>query len=146
MKARALARRLRPWLLVAVVVLLAIQLVPYGWGHPNPPVSARAPWPSEEARSIAGESCLSCHGNETRWPWYSYVAPVSWMVRRDVEAGRHDLNFSTWDRDDGRADDAIESIVEGEMPPGRYVLANPGARLTAEEAEILVDALRQMER
>ena len=146
MNVRMLARRLRPWLTVAVVILLAIQLVPYGWGHPNPPVSERAPWPSEEARMIAGESCLSCHSNETQWPWYSYVAPMSWLIRRDVEAGRHDLNFSTWDRDDGRADDAIESIVDGHMPPLRYVLANPEARLSREESETLIDALRDMER
>ena len=144
MTVRTLARKLRPWIAVGVVVLLAIQLVPYGWSHPNPPVTERAPWPSDEARVIAGESCMSCHSNETDWPWYSYIAPVSWMVRRDVEAGRHDLNFSTWDRDDGRADEAVASIVEGDMPPRRYMLANPQARLSAEESEILVDALRAM--
>ena len=146
MTVRRLARRLRPWFAVGVIVLLGIQLVPFGRSHPNPPVTERAPWPSEEARLIAGESCMSCHSNETRWPWYSHVAPVSWLIRRDVEAGRHDLNFSTWDRDDGRADDAVESIVEGQMPPLRYVLANPGARLSPEESEVLIDALRAMQR
>lgn len=145
MDVRMLARRLRPWLLVALITLVAIQFVPYGRHHPNPPATESAAWPSEEARLIAGESCMSCHSNETDWPWYSHVAPVSWLIRRDVEAGRHDLNFSTWDRHDGRADDAIDSIVDGDMPPLRYVLANPGARLSPDETEILIEALRAMQ-
>lgn len=139
-------RSLRPWLIAALIGFTALQLVPYGWRHENPPVTERAPWPSEQARSIAAASCLSCHSNETDWPWYSYIAPMSWLIRRDVEEGREDLNFSTWDRDDGRADDAIESILDGDMPPRRYVLVNPGARLSSEEERALVDALRNMDR
>lgn len=134
------------WLTVAAVTLLALQLVPYGWRHPNPPVTEDAPWPSSQARAVAVQSCYACHSNETRWPAYSYVAPLSWLVRRDVEEGRDDLNFSTWDRDAGRADDAAESVADGSMPPRRYVLAHPQARLTAEEARVLLDALRDMER
>ena len=142
---RTLARRLRPWLLVALLLFIAIQFVPYGRRHPNPPVTQAAPWPSDEARVIAGQSCMSCHSNETAWPWYSHVAPLSWLISRDVQAGRHDLNFSTWDRDAGRADDAIESIIEGDMPPLRYVLANPEARLSDEESRVLLDALEVMQ-
>lgn len=138
--------RARTWLLVAAVVFLAIQLVPYGWQRPNPPVTQDAPWPSGGARAIAGQSCYACHSNETRWPAYAYVAPMSWLVRRDVERGRHDLNFSTWDRDAGKADDAAESVLEGEMPPRRYWFAHPQARLTDEEARVLVEALLLMDR
>ena len=139
-------RSLRSWLVVALVVFAGLQVVPYGWRHPNPPVISDAPWPTEEARGIAVQSCYACHSNETQWPAYSYVAPMSWLVRRDVEEGRDDLNFSTWDRDDGEADDAAESVLDAEMPPRRYVLAHPGARLTAEESRVLVDALRAMAR
>src|SRR6478752_8956052 len=81
---------------VLVAVFLVLQLVPYGWKHSNPPVTAAAPWPDAESEAIARESCYSCHSNETDWPAYSYVAPASWLVRRDVENGRRAMNFSEW--------------------------------------------------
>ena len=142
--ARAL-RWLRPALLVGLGLLLAIQFVPHGREHPNPPVSQAAPWPSARAEQVAQQSCAACHTNTTDWPWYSHVAPASWLVTRDVLQGRDELNFSTWDRDEGEADDAVDAILEGSMPPLRYVLAHPSARLTEEEASVLVDALRAME-
>ena len=70
------------------------------------------------APSIARDSCYDCHSNETDWPVYSYVAPMSWLVRRDVEGGRDELNFSRWDEDAGEADDAIETIEDGSCRPG----------------------------
>ena len=110
---------------------------------PRSPRTRRGPTPSRAA--IARESCYACHSNETDWPAYSYVAPFSWLVRRDVEDGRDELNFSTWDRDDGEADDAVEAILEGSMPPDRYTMIHRGARLSDEEADRLVAALQQME-
>lgn len=129
-----------------LVLFAAIQLVPYGWRHPNPPVSQDAPWPDGEAERIARSSCYDCHSNETDWPVYSYVAPMSWLVRRDVESGRDKLNFSEWDRDDGDADKAIETILEGSMPPDRYTLIHRDARLTDAEADRIVAPLEALER
>lgn len=134
----------RPAVLL-LIVFAAVQAVPYGWQHSNPPVVRDAPWPSDRAREIAAQSCYACHSNETQWPPHSYVAPFSWLVRRDVEEGREELNFSTWGRDAGEADDAVESVVEGDMPPRRYLLAHPRAWLTAEESRTLVDALELMD-
>ena len=133
--------------LVAVAlaaVFVAIQLVPYGWRHPNPPVVADAPWPTERSEELARAACYDCHSNETDWPVYSYVAPWSWLVRRDVEDGRDELNFSDWERDDGEADDAAEEIAEGSMPPGRYTLVHRDAELSDAEAQELIAALQQM--
>lgn len=127
------------------VIFLALQLVPYGWTKTNPPVTQDAPWPSAEAEAIARTSCYGCHSNETDWPVYSYVAPMSWLVRRDVEGGRHELNFSEWDRDDGEADDAAESIEEGSMPLANYTRIHRDARLTDGERATLVAALEQMD-
>jgi hypothetical protein len=62
----------------AVVVFVLLQAVPYGWSHSNPPVTANAPWPSPQAESLARAACYDCHSNETEWPFYSYVAPMSW--------------------------------------------------------------------
>lgn len=140
---------MRRWILRAaalgVVVFLALQLVPYGWWHENPPVVADAPWPDAGAAELARDACYDCHSNETDWPLYSYVAPMSWLVRRDVEQGRDELNFSDWEDDEGEADDAVEALLDGSMPPRTYELAHPDARLSDDEVRQLVDALRQME-
>ncbi|CAN5518079.1 heme-binding domain-containing protein [soil metagenome] len=130
----------------AVVVLalfLAIQAVPYGWWHENPPVVAAAQWPDPEAEAIARAACYDCHSNESRWPFYSYVAPMSWLVRRDVEQGREELSFSDWDA--GEADDAIDSIEEGKIPPWTYTMIHRDAAMSPEEMAIVIDALRLME-
>ncbi|QGG94437.1 heme-binding domain-containing protein [Actinomarinicola tropica] len=122
----------------ALVVFLAIQLVPYGWEKPNPPVVAEPTWPSARAEELARSACYDCHSNETDWPAYSYVAPMSWLVRRDVESGRDELNFSEWD---GDGDDAAETVAEGSMPPAQYSLLHPGARLSDAERQELEAAL-----
>jgi hypothetical protein len=119
--------------------------VPYGWQKSNPPVTADVPWPNAEAASIARTSCYACHSNETDWPAYSYVAPMSWLVRKDVEAGRRKMNFSEWDEDSAdAAGDAEDEIVEGRMPLPNYRRIHRDAQLTNEEAAILIDALEQL--
>ena len=128
-----------------MLLALAVQLVPYGWGKSNPTVLADAPWPNEETERLARGACYACHSNETEWPIYSYVAPNSWLVRRDVESGRRALNFSEWG-DDNEADDAAEEILEGSMPPRRFRLLHPAARLSTEEKAQLIAALQAMER
>jgi hypothetical protein len=129
--------------LFAVAVLL--QLVPYGRDHTNPLVTQDAPWPDGRSRELATTACYDCHSNQTRWPIQSFVAPFSWMVVRDVEQGREALNFSTWDEDDGEADDAAEEIANATMPPRRYLLAHPDATLSDAERRILVEALEAMD-
>lgn len=143
-------RRQRAWRIVRwpggvlAVALAAIQLVPYGWWHENPPVVQDAPWPNAEAAEIARTSCYSCHSNETDWPLYSYVAPMSWLVRSDVENGRDELNFSERGDDGNEARDAIDMILQGTMPPARYTRIHRDARLTADERDTLIAALREM--
>ena len=129
-----------------LVVAVLLQLVPYGRGHANPPVTGDAPWPDGRARELATAACYDCHSNQTRWPPQSYVAPFSWLLTRDVEQGRAELNFSTWDSDDGEADDAAEAVAEGSMPPRRYVLVHPDAALSDAERQVLADALEAMDR
>lgn len=93
-------------------------------------------------QEIVSRSCRDCHTNETRWPWYSYVAPVSWLVIHDVNHGRSHLNFSEWGRlqpDD--AEDLLEEICEvaekGEMPLRSYLLMHPEARLSSADVQAL---------
>jgi Haem-binding domain len=138
-------RRVLLWVgLGALVIFIAIQFVPYGWRHPNPPVTQDAPWPDEAAAAIARDSCYDCHSNETDWPWYTHVAPMSWLVRSDVESGRDALNFSTWDSGPGDIDHAIDQVAGGSMPPSEYTLIHRGTDLSEEEAATLLAALAQM--
>jgi len=127
---------------VPVGGLLAAQLVPYGRDHDNPPVRSDPPWPSPDVRELAVAACYDCHSNETDWPWYSNVAPVSWLVQRDVDEGRDELNWSEGDDD---YDDAAEEIEVGSMPPIQYRADHPEARLSAEEEAALVAALERMD-
>jgi Haem-binding domain len=137
--------RVARWpLLVLAGAFAAIQFVPYGWWHDNPPVVQDAPWPDAESARIARQSCYSCHSNETDWPAYSYVAPMSWLVRSDVERGREELNFSDWQEFGDEADDAVEMVEEGAMPPGRYTAIHRDATLTDAERETLLRALMAM--
>ena len=131
--------------IVVIAVFALIQLVPYGWTHSNPPVVQDAPWPDAESEAIARESCYSCHSNETDWPAYSYVAPMSWLVRADVDKARDEFNFSDWDESGDDADKAFDVIEDGEMPLPRYTMIHRSARLTDDEAQILLAALDQMD-
>jgi hypothetical protein len=129
---------------VTVTVFAVLQLVPYGWTHSNPRVVKDAPWPNARAERIARQSCYDCHSFESDWPAYSYVAPMSWLVRYDVDQARHEFNFSDWDQSGGDADKAIEKIEEGDMPLPRYTLIHRGAELSSAEKRILIDALSRM--
>lgn len=128
-----------------LAIFLLMQLVPYGWTKSNPSVTSRAPWPSAKSEAIARTSCYDCHSNETDWPAYSYVAPMSWLVRSDVEGGRAKMNFSEWDEEDAdSAEEAPDLITEGAMPLPNYRRVHTDARLSDEDAAILIDALEQM--
>ena len=135
----------RKLLLAGVAAFLLLQLVPYGWRHPNPPVTQDAPWPSPEARRIAKAACYDCHSNESHWPAYSYVAPMSWLVRKDVEDGRAKLNFSTWGSGEQEAHDTADTVREGSMPPRKYTVLHPTAKLSAAEKQALIAALDAMD-
>ncbi len=124
-----------------IVLFVLIQLVPYGRNHTNPPVQAEPQWDSPETRALVKRACFDCHSNETVWPWYANIAPFSWVVQRDVDEGRGKLNFSEWNRPQ-EADEVIEVIRKGKMPPKMYLLAHPQARLTQAEKERLIRGLQ----
>jgi hypothetical protein len=127
--------------LVVVGALLVAQLVPYGRDHTNPTVTAEPPWNAPATRALAERACFDCHSNETRWPWYSKVAPLSWLVQADVEEGRRDLNFSEWTRRYDEADESGETVRKHEMPPQSYLLLHPAAKLSNVEREQLAAGL-----
>lgn len=128
-------------LFVAGLLLLAIQAVPYGWGGANPPVEREPPWDAPATRELLFRACRDGHSHETSWPWYSRVAPASWLVRRDVEEGRSHFKVSRWGSGRQEADEAAEMLREGEMPLCYYLPFHPGARLSAAERERLIAGL-----
>jgi mono/diheme cytochrome c family protein len=130
--------RLIRWAVAGLVIaLLAIQLVPYGRAHTNPPVDAEPAWDSAATRALAVTACYDCHSNQTEWPWYTNVAPLSWLVQRDVDEGRAALNFSEWGPGQ-EGEEAAESVSEGEMPPFVYTLTHPGAALSDADRQSLI--------
>ena len=126
---------------VLVVLFGLMQLVPYGRAHTNPPVRQEPPWDSPATRELAERACFDCHSQRTKWPWYSDLAPFSWVVQKNVDNGRTVLNFSDWSGAYPLARQASQSVLAREMPPRTYLLAHPEANLTDAERERLAKGL-----
>ena len=97
----------------------------------------------EEVGLILKTSCYDCHSNETRYPWYAYIAPVSWLVVRDVKLGRADLNFSDWAGQKARdkikiLDEIAEEVEKGNMPLPVYTITHGEASLSDDQKQLLV--------
>jgi Haem-binding domain len=123
------------------IVLLAIQLVPVE--RSNPPVEGEMPAPPE-VREVLRRACYDCHSNETVWPWYSHVAPVSWLLAHDVSEGRRELNYSRWSsyspkRQAKLRKETWKEVDEREMPPWYYLPMHPAARLGEADRVLLRD-------
>ncbi len=115
------------------ILVVAIQLVPYGRDHSNPAVVAEPTWNTPRTRELFFAACANCHSNETTWPWYSHVAPASWLVRWDVDRARAELNVSRWGMDENEGDEAAKMVRTNRMPPRTYLWAHPEARLSDAE-------------
>lgn len=124
---------------------LLIQIIPYGHDHSIPPVNDEPQWPGQEVHNLARRACFDCHSHETTWPWYSNIAPVSWMIYHDVAEGRHHVDFSDWDRPAHQHVDEFQKVFENRsMPPADYLLLHPSARLSDSEMQTLQQGLMQL--
>ena len=137
-------------ILRALLILLAVVLVVGQAIRPdrtNPPVTGEIDAP-REIRSILENTCYDCHSNETVWPWYSQVAPASWLVAYDVAEAREHMNFSEWtkyspQRQAKKLKRAAKEVEEGEMPLWYYLPAHPKAKLSDEDKAALVAWFRR---
>lgn len=122
-----------------VLALAAAQAVPVS--RENPPIEEEVSAPPA-VRAILERACYDCHSHETHWPWYAYVAPVSWLVAYDVSHARKHVNFSTWNRYDAEKrrenlKEAWKEIDEGEMPLWYYLPLHPHAGLSEDDRRLL---------
>ena len=130
-------------LIATALLLVAIQFIPVNRSNPSvdPSRSIYATLPVPvEVKGVFERSCNNCHSNQTAWPWYSHVAPVSWMVARDVHQARKKMNFSEWatysaQRKEDRLEEICEQVTNGEMPDRKYAIVRREARLTPHERE-----------
>jgi hypothetical protein len=98
---------------------------------------------SQDVAALLKKSCYDCHSNESVYPWYSHIAPSSWLVAKDIREGREELNFSEWDNYDmmkklGLLDDISIAVGEGEMPLGIYLLMHPSAKIDDAQRELII--------
>lgn len=128
-------------LALAVVVLIVLVIVGnVAVERTNPPVTFTINWDSPETEQLVRAACFDCHSNETRWPWYAHIAPMSFLVANDVTEAREEMNFSTGYNLD--VEEMIEKIEDGEMPLPNYLLLHPEANFSAEQKAQLIAGLR----
>jgi len=146
---------MRKWLkrIGGLALLGAIALQFTNPPHVNPPVvpghdllATNAPPP--QVAALLKNSCYDCHSSETKWPWYSYVAPLSWALVQDVNNARENVNFSDWPHDSPQRahkkwSRIAEAVDANEMPLPKYTLIHRRSRLTAQQRKQLVEWAEQ---
>lgn len=140
-------RRIMTIVAAIAVVCVLMQLAPISANNPPITQDVAAPSPVE---AVLRRACYDCHSNATRWPWYAHVAPVSWLVIRDVDHGRRHINFSTWDKYANDPETVIRKLRNidkvmhnGTMPLWYYLPEHSNARLTEADRQILEDWVMQ---
>jgi len=122
-------------LIIFFLAILGIQFVPVKLD--NPPIKGQIQAPAN-IQKILKRSCYDCHSNTTNYPWYSRVAPVSWLIESDVQNGRKHLNFSEWSLYEPRTkrkklDEIKEEIRDDKMPMEIYTYLHPSAQLSVDD-------------
>ncbi len=137
-------KKVKVALVAALLVFVALQFT--NPARTNPPVVndlAATNAPPAEITALLRAACYDCHSSETKWPWYARLAPSSWLVVSDVNEGREHLDFSDWPREPERVAKKLDRINEEldykEMPPKKYTLLHPEARLTEAQRKAIMD-------
>ena len=130
-----------------IIVVIAIQF--FRIDKTNPTVNVADDFieitkPSQEIAAMLKSACYDCHSNESNYPWYSNIAPISWWVKDHINEGREELNFSKWStydakKKDHKLEEIVEELEEGEMPLKPYPITHSEARLSDAQKEQLMD-------
>lgn len=126
-----MGRIFKVFFVLILIALIGIQFINVERTNPVVTADLKAPVAIKE---LLVKSCYDCHSNQTEWPWYSYVAPVSWLVANDVAEGRKHLNFSDWEKLPGRKKEELkkeiwEEVRDDNMPMTIYTYTHPEAKL-----------------
>lgn len=125
-----------------LMLFVIIQFIPYGKNHINPPLLSEPKWDSSQTSGTFYRVCGDCHSNKTTWPWYSRIAPVSWLVQSDVDEGRSKLNVSEWGRaEKNKGNEAADEVKDGGMPPFIYTPLHPEVKMSQSEKEEFIKGL-----
>lgn len=130
--------------IATIGALALLQILPLGPQFANPPVTGEPTWDSPRTKELFRQACADCHSHETAYPWYSNIAPVSWLVAHDINEGREHFNVSTWGvqkKNEGK--EAAKEVREGEMPMWIYTLTHPEAKLSEVEKQELISGLEK---
>jgi hypothetical protein len=139
----AVVRILRRLPLVLLVLLVVAQFIrPAKTNPPSAPSESLMTKAPRDVANIFDRSCRDCHSNETRWPMYSQVAPMSWLVAYDVREGRDHFNYSEWTSIDADDQDKLLGGVctlakKGRMPLWQYALLHRGSKLSPQDVTTL---------
>ena len=128
------------WLII-ICILILIQFIPVNRENPQIDINLAISAP-DKVMKILKNSCYDCHSNETLWPAYSNIAPISWLVAKDVKSGRNDMNFSEWnkmteEKKQHKKKEIVEEISRDTMPLPIYLITHPSARLSEEDKLLL---------
>ncbi len=128
-------------LIALIIILIGIQFIPVE--RTNPPITSDIS-ATDNISTILRTSCYDCHSNETVWPWYSKIAPVSFLIIGDVNEGRKHLNFSEWDKyETDKREKILEEIVEEiekeNMPLPIYTFTHPNSKLDDHRIKLIKD-------
>ena len=127
-----------------IITIGLIQFIPYGKNHTNPKSQGEPNWSDTHTKQLFMRACGDCHSHNTKWPWYSNIAPISWLVQHDVDEGREHFNVSLWGvQKKNKGKDAYEELEENEMPPFIYIINHPEAKLLKEDKIQLINGLKQ---
>ena len=125
---------------VLIVLFFAIQLVPIE--KTNPVEIAPIVLTDIKAKAVLDRACMDCHSNNTVWPWYANIAPVSWKIQEHVVDGREELNFSEWGNYSSKKaihkmEEIVEEVEKRNMPEDGYTLMHAEAKITDQDLVVL---------
>jgi hypothetical protein len=137
---KASSGRLKKTMIALVLAFLAAQFV--RMDKSNPPVRSDLTAPPAVKAALRG-ACYNCHSNETVWPWYSNIAPASWLIAADVKEGRGHMNFSEWGTYDSETQShqmrsVTEEVGNHDMPPWYYRIAHSEAQLSQSDRDLIL--------
>ncbi|MCX7798559.1 MAG: heme-binding domain-containing protein [Melioribacter sp.] len=130
---------IKVFIYMAILFFIAIQFIKVDRSNPRVTADINA---SSELKSILKNSCYDCHSNETKWPWYSYIAPISFLIVNDVNEGRKELNFSEWENYDSSRklklkNEIWEEVEKGRMPLRFYTFLHPNSNIDYMKKQVI---------